>query len=109
MMNSKLWFHTLLILAALGVMNVAHSTGLELFPEVRAVSGTVDYIDLKTGELVVGDMAFQLNDRTRARKTNGIFVSLTTITVGAKVTLYVNQETFKKFTPPIYITGIELR
>ena len=108
MMNSKLWLHTLLILATLSIMNMAHSNP-KLFPEMRTMTGTVDYIDLKTGELVVGDMAFQLNELTTVRKTNGIFVSLAAITVGAKVKVYINPEQLKDFTPPIYVAGIELR
>jgi hypothetical protein len=88
-------------------MNMAHADS-ELFPEMKTMAGTVDYIDLKTGEVVVGDMAFQLNDRTTVRKTNGTFVSLAAVTVGAKVTVYINPEQLENFAPPIYITGIEL-
>ena len=105
-MNIKMWSCALLFLISLDVTNVVQADS-DLFPGMQPMVGMVDYIDLKTGDLVVGDMAFQLNDRTMVRKTNGAFASLATVTVGMMVTIYFDPALRVNFVPPIYVKGIK--
>ncbi|MFC1602016.1 hypothetical protein ACFL3U_00450 [Pseudomonadota bacterium] len=106
-MNIKIWSCVLLILMSLNVTNVAQADP-DLFPGMQPMAGMVDYIDPKTGDLVVGDMAFQLNDKTMVRKTNGAFASLATVTAGKMVTIYFDPALRVNFVPPIIVKGIEL-
>jgi len=106
-MNIKMWSCALLLLISLDVTSIAQA-GSSLFPGMQPMTGMVDYIDPKTGDLVVGDMTFQLNDRTMIRKTNGTFVSLATVTVGMRVTIYFDPALRMNFAPPIYVKGIKL-
>ena len=106
-MNIKMWSCALLFLISLDVTNVAQA-GPNLFPGMQPMTGIVDYVDLKVGDLVVGDMAFQLNDKTMVRKTNGAFASLAAVTVGKMVTIYFDPALRINFVPPIYVKGIEL-
>jgi hypothetical protein len=108
MMNYKLWLRALLLFTTLSIMNVAQSNP-DLFPGMQPMEGTVGYMDLKSGEMVVDDTSFQLNDRTTVRKTSGAFVSLVKVRVGSRVKLYLSPEQLNNFTPPIYISNIELR
>jgi len=106
-MNIKMWLCTLLLLISLDITNVAQADP-NLFPGMQPMTGMVDYIDLKTNELVVGDMAFQLNDKSMVRKTNGGFASLATVTVGMRVTIYFDPALRVNFVPPITVKGIKL-
>ncbi len=93
----------------LGMASVA-GAGKPLFPGLQpAEEGRIQYVDLKTGELVVGDTAYKVDDRTRVRSKAGVPGSLSKLRAGKAVRLYLHPSALESVSYQTYVHGVELR
>ncbi len=93
----------------LGMASVA-GAGKPLFPGLQPMEeGRIQYLDLKTGELVVGDTAYRVDNKTAVRSKTGVPGSLNSLREGRSVRLYLHRSVLEGLGYETYVHGVELR
>ena len=105
MTKSKLVLFSLL----LGMATLAVA-GKPLFPGLLPMEeGVIQHVDLKTGELVVGDTAYRVDGNTAVRSNNGLPGSVSNLREGSAVRLYLHPSVLEGLAYQTYVHGVELR
>ena len=93
----------------LGMVSVA-GAGKPLFPGLQPMEeGKIQYMDLQTGELVVGDTTYWVDNKTAVRSHSGVPGSLSSLTEGRSVRLYLHSSVLEDHSYETYVHGVELR